>query len=151
MKRAKKGGRKGGLRIETQFTFNQFEVFEGSTKGVQRDIEESAKCKKAREEGGSKSREKGNSLRCFPAGGIFLMVPREFSRTGHVYYTYRGTSIIRNLVIRISDYLNIFVIRTIDIQISVSNICTLLQYTFWKFISLDTYFLCNKDSYLKII
>lgn len=110
MKRAKKGGRKGGLRIETQFTFNQFEVFEGSTKGVQRDIEESAKCKKAREEGGSKSREKGNSLRCFPAGGIFLMVSREFSRTGHVYYTYRGTSIIRNLVIPISDYLNIFVI-----------------------------------------
>lgn len=111
MKRAKKGGRKGGLRIETQFTFNQFEVFEGSTKGYRGKRE----MQRAGEEGGSKSREKGNSLRCFPAGGIFLMVSREFSRTGHVYYTYRGTSIIRNLVIPISDYLNIFVIRTIDI------------------------------------
>lgn len=76
MKRAKK--RKGGLRIETQFTFNQFEEFEGSTKGYRGKREK--KCK--REEGGSKSREKGKTVyRVFqPVVGIFLMLPREFSR-----------------------------------------------------------------------
>lgn len=56
MKRAKK--RKGGLRIETQFTFNQFEEFEGSTKGYRGKRE-------MQKGGGSKSREKGKTVEYF--------------------------------------------------------------------------------------
>lgn len=85
MKRAKK--RKGGLRIETQFTFNQFEEFEGSTKGYR----------------GKREMQKGGGRR----GGVNR--GRKEKRWNISYGASRildGTRVFE--IIPISDYLNIY-------------------------------------------